>query len=112
MLTPSGRLDVFNEENRYKSIYVYLNNEKENVYPKETFVKEVEIKQWHISDIFLKRIIKGEVYNGVDGVPKQVEIEINNFILEFSFGLVALIISIFFLKSLLKDFNKGKHKEK
>ncbi len=111
MLTPSGRLDVFNEDNKYKSVYVYLNPDKENVYPKDTLVKEVEIKQWHISDIFLKRIIKGEVFNGIDGVPKQVEIEINNFILEFTFGLVALIISIFFLKSLLRDFNKGKHKE-
>ena len=111
MLTPSGRLDVFNEENKYKSVYVYLNPDKENVYPKDTFEKEVEIKQWHISDIFLKRVIKGEVFNGIDGVPKQVEIEIDNFILEFSFGLVALIVSIFFLKSVIKDFNKKKEKE-
>lgn len=108
MLTPSGRLDVFNEKNKYKSIYVYLNPNQENVYPKDIFEKDVKIQQWHFSDIFLKRIIKGEVYNGIDGIPKQIEIEVNNFIPEFAFCLVAIVISVFFVKSLLKDFNRRK----
>lgn len=111
MLTPSGRLDVFNEKNKYKSIYTYLNPDKESIYPKDILEKEVEIKQWHISDIFLKRIIKGEVFNGIDGIPKQVEIEINNFIPELAFGLVTLVISVFLVKSLLQDFNRKKRKK-
>lgn len=110
MLTPTGRLDIFNEKNKYKSIYIYLNQEKKEVYPKEVLEKEVEINQWHISDIFLKRIIKGEVFNGIDGVPKQVEVEVNNYILELAFTIVALILSVFFVKSLVKDFKKGKDK--
>lgn len=110
MLTPTGRLDVFNEENRYKSVYIYLNQEKSDVYPKETLEKEVEINKWHISDLFLKRIIKGEVFNGIDGVPKQIEVEVNHFIVELAFVIVTLILSGLFIKSLLKDFRKGKKK--
>ncbi len=107
MLTPTGRLDVFNEENRYKSVYIYLNQEKSDVYPKETRKKEVEINKWHISDL-LKRIIKGEVFNGIDGVPKQIEVEVNHFIAELAFVIVTLILCALFIKSLLKDFRKGK----
>lgn len=110
MLTPTGRLDVFNEKNKYKSIYIYLNQEKTDVYPKEVLEKEVEINKWHISDLFLERIIKGEVFNGIDGVPKQIEVEVNHFIVELAFAVVALILSALFIKSLLRDFRKGKKK--
>ncbi|MDD2270538.1 MAG: hypothetical protein PHG60_03105, partial [Candidatus Dojkabacteria bacterium] len=84
--------------------------EKSDVYPKETLEKEVEINKWHISDLFLKRIIKGEVFNGIDGVPKQIEVEVNHFIVELAFVIVTLILCALFIKSLLKDFRKGKKK--
>lgn len=111
VITPQGRVDIFNEKNRYKSKYLYLNQKQKKVYPRETLEKKVEISYWHISDIFLKRIIKGEVFNGIDGVPKAVEIELPNYILEFIFLVVAILVSVFFVKSVYKDLSKKKLKQ-
>lgn len=110
LLTPQGRVDIFNEKNTYKSIYIYLNEKNKKLYPNDTLEVEVPISTWHISDIFLKRIVKGEVYNGVDGIPKPIEIEIPNYILEFSSFVIAIILSTLLAKSLSKDMKKRKLK--
>ena len=109
LITPQGRIDIFNEKNTYKSIYVYLNEEKQKLYPKESLEEEISLSKWHISDIFLNRIVKGEVYNGIDGVPKSVEIEMDNYLLELSFLVIAIILSLIFVKSFYKDLTKRKN---
>lgn len=108
VLTPNGRIDIFNDKNTYKPIYIYLNEGKENIYPGETLEKEVEVNGWYISDLVLKRVAMGEVYNGIDNVPQYVEIEINSFIFELSIFFVALLLLLLLSKSLREDINNKK----
>ncbi len=108
LLIPQGRIDIFNEKNTYKSIYVYINPENQKLYPAQTFENEVKISQWHISDLFLNRVIKGEVYNGIDGVSKPVETEVKSFTLSIIFVFVAILLSIFLVKSIQKDKKRNK----
>lgn len=107
LLTPGGRIDVFNEKNSYKPIYIYINEEEDQIYPGESLEKVVEVKRWHFFDLFLKRIVMGEVYNGIDNNPKYVGTEINNFVVEIFVIFTALIIGILFFKSIKQDL-KGK----
>ncbi len=106
LLTPQGRIDVFNEKNSYKPIYLYLNPEKEEIYPGESIENDIEVKDWHITDLFLKRIAMGEVYNGIDNNPQYVGMEINNFIFELAVIAIAFILAILFFKSIKQDLKK------
>lgn len=106
VLTPQGRIDIFNEKNTYKPIYTYINEEKEEIYPGETYEEEVEIKAWYVTDLFLKRVAMGEVYNGIDNNPQYVETEINNFILELTIGFIALTLITLLIKSVKQDIRK------
>lgn len=106
LLTPQGRIDIFNGKNSYEPIYLYLNTEKEEIYPGESIEKEIEVKDWHLSDFFLKRIAMGEVYNGIDNNPQYVGIEINNFIFELAVIGIAFILAILFFKSVKQDLKK------
>ena len=110
LLIPQGRIDIFNEKNTYKSIYVYINPENQKLYPAQTLENEVKISQWYVSDLFLNRIVKGEIYNGIDGVPKPVETEVKSFTLGIIFLFVAILLSIFLVKSIQRD-KKRKNKK-
>ncbi|HNW23440.1 MAG TPA: hypothetical protein PKH06_01615 [Candidatus Dojkabacteria bacterium] len=106
VLTPQGRIDIFNEKNTYKPIYTYINQEKEEIYPGETLEEEVAIKAWYVTDLFLKRVAMGEVYNGVDNIPQYIETEINSFILEISIGLIVVFLATLLIKSVKQDIKK------
>ena len=106
VLTPQGRIDIFNEKNTYKPVYIYINESKEEIYPGESLEQEVEIKAWYIADLFLKRVAMGEVYNGIDNNPQYVEIEVNHFILETSIVFIVLLLGILFGKSIKQDIKK------
>jgi len=108
LLIPQGRIDIFNDKNTYKSIYVYINPENQKLYPAQTLENEVKISQWHVSDLFLNRVVKGEIYNGIDGVPKAVETEVKSFTLGIIFLFVAILLSIFLAKSIQKDKKRNK----
>lgn len=110
VLTPQGRIDVFNERNAYKPTYEYINREEEEIYPEEIYQNEFEVESWHISDLFSKRIVYAEIYNGIDSNPQKVELEINSYLPEIFTLLAILIISILGLKYL--NQNKGKSKKK
>lgn len=108
LLIPQGRIDIFNEKNTYKSIYVYINPENQKLYPAQTLENEVKISQWHISDLFLNRVVRGEIYNGIDGVPKPVETEVKSFTLGVIFLFAAILLSIFLVESIQKDKKRNK----
>lgn len=108
LLIPSGRIDIFNDRNTYKPVYIYINPDNQKLYPSQTLEKEVKISEWHLSDIFLNRLIKGEVYNGVDGIPRVVETEINSFTLAIILIFTGLLLSIFLVKSIKKDKKENK----
>ena len=108
LLIPQGRLDIFNEKNSYKPTYIYINEDKEKIYPGETLDKEVDINQWYIQDLFVKRFLIGQIYNGVDNNAQEVEIEISNYLVELGVLLVILLIGLLLGKSVKEDFNKKK----
>lgn len=110
LLTPQGRIDIFDEKNSNKPIYVYINEEKEEIYPGESLEKEIKVNGWHIEDLFLKRVVMGEIYNGIDNNPSYVEIEINSFVTEILISSFAILIGILFIKS-LKHTKKNKLKQ-
>ncbi|GEM_PF-1772489 len=111
LLTPSGRIDVFNEKNSYKPIYVYINEEEKEIYPGESIEKVVKVEGWHITDLFLKRVIMGEIYNGIDNKPQYVETEINSFSLEIILICMALFILILPFKSFKQKVKPKKEEE-
>jgi hypothetical protein len=100
VLTPNGRIDIFNERNSYKPIYEYINRQEEEIYPNEILEKEFIVDSWHISDIFTKRIVQAQVYNGIDSNPQQVELEIGSFLPEVFISLTLLVITIVGVKYL------------
>ncbi len=106
LLTPQGRMDVFNERNSYQPTYLYLNEEKKDIYPGETLEGEIKIPTWYIQDLFIKRVVKAQVYNGVDNNAQDIEIEINNYIFELIALLIVIIIGILLSKSIVEDFSK------
>ncbi len=106
VLTPNGRIDVFNDRNSYPPTYIYINSEREELYPNEVFEKEVKSNTWHFSDLFIKRVATAHIYNGLDNNPKDPEIEINSYILEIIVGITSVIVLTLLIKSLKKDFKK------
>ncbi|MDY0097282.1 MAG: hypothetical protein RBS01_02965 [Candidatus Dojkabacteria bacterium] len=106
LLTPQGRIDIFNEKNSYQPTYLYLNEKGENIYPGETLEKEIKVPTWYIQDLFIKRIVKAQVYNGVDNNAQDIEIEINNYIFELLALLIVTVIGILLSKSLAEDISK------
>ncbi len=109
VLTPQGRIDVFNERNAYKPTYEYVNRQEEEIYPDEIYENQFEVTSWHISDLFSKRIVYAEIYNGIDSNPQKVELEINSYLPEIFTLAIILIISVLGLKYL--NQNKGKSKK-
>ncbi|KKP54256.1 MAG: hypothetical protein UR47_C0023G0006 [candidate division WS6 bacterium GW2011_GWB1_33_6] len=108
LLIPQGRLDVFNEKNSYKPTYIYINEEKEKIYPGETLENEIKINQWYVEDIFIKRYLMGQIFNGVDNNPQDVEFEMNNYLIELGVLLVITVMGILLSKSIKEDLNKKK----
>lgn len=106
LLIPTGRLDIFNEKNSYKPRFIYINQDNQKVYPGETLEKEAQVKGWHITDLFLKRVVMGEVFNGVDNTPQYVGSEISPYLFEISILSIAVILAIFFIKSVKQDLKK------
>jgi hypothetical protein len=108
VITPSGRIEIFNKRNDYKPEYIYINEDKNRVYPKECIEESYEVDAWHISDIFSERIVIGNFYNGLDNDPQRTEAQINSYIYEI-LGILAIIIVIFMLiKSMVEDKRKSK----
>ena len=93
VITPSGKIEVFNKRNNYKPEYIYINKEKRKIYPKESIEETYKIEKWNISDIFSERVVIGNFYNGLDNNPKVVETKIDSYIYEF-IGLLGIFILI------------------
>jgi hypothetical protein len=108
VLTPQGRIDLFNERNDYKPTYVYINKQEDHLYPNEVLQNDIEITTWHISDLFTNRIAFGQIYNGLDSNPQNVEIEIKGYTIEILAILIVLIIFILLIKSIKQDKVKKK----
>jgi len=106
VVIPTGRIDIFNKRGNYKPEYVYINKEKEKLYPKDIFVEDIEINNWHISDIFTERMATGNFFNGLDSNSKLAEIVIPSYTYELMGVLVVLVVVIFLLKSLREDNRK------
>lgn len=108
VITPSGRIEIFNKRNDYKPEYIYINEDKNRVYPKESIEESYEVDAWHISDIFSERIVIGNFYNGLDSDPQRIEVQINSYTYEV-LGILAIIVVIFMLiKSIREDKRKSK----
>ena len=106
LLIPQGRLDIFNEKNSYKPTYVYINRGGKKVYPNQILEEEIEIDKWYVQDIYIKRLITGEIYNGVDNKPYLIESSINNFTVESLGILLLLSVGILLIKSVKQDLKK------
>ena len=106
VITPQGRLDVFNDTNNYKPIYEYVNRDEEEVYPGESFEKEFTVSEWHISDLYNKRIVQAEVSNGLDSNPQNVELEIDSYLSEIFISLTVVTIIIIGGKYLRQPSNE------
>ncbi len=103
VLTPSGRIEVFNKRGDYMPKYIYVNQEGEKLYPGEQLEKTVEIHNWHLSDLFSDRYVLGNFTNGLDSNPKLTEISVPSYTIEIFAALVVLIVGYLFIKSLRED---------
>lgn len=103
VITPTGRIEIFNKKSNYKPEYIYINEDSNKLYPTESMEQTYTVNQWNISDIFSKRVAIGNFYNGLDNNPKNVETEINSYVYELLGGLVILIVGILLIKSIKED---------
>lgn len=109
VLNPTGRIEILNKRSNYKPEYVYINTQKEKLYPKEALEKTITIDNWHISDIFSERVAKGNISNGLDSNTKQSEVYIGSYVYELMGGLVLLVGIFILIKSLREDIKKKKN---
>lgn len=109
VLTPQGRIDIFNESNKYKPTYVYINAQEQHLYPNEVLEDDIQVSNWHISDLFSQRVVLGQIYNGLDSNPQNIEVEINGYGIEIMAIVVIIAISILLIKSLKQDKLKRKN---
>lgn len=108
VLTPQGRIDVFNEKNTYKPTYIYVNKEEQHLYPEEVLEDNIQINSWHISDIFTKRIVLAQITNGLDSNSQSIEVEIRSYIIEIAIILTLLLLSIILFKYVIQKKTKEK----
>lgn len=95
VLNPMGEIQIYNKRGSYPPIYLKINEEEEKLYPKGFMEEEYEIDNYHISDLFSKRIIIGRFYNGIDEnlILEEVTIEPNYTLLgSLGFLIIAIII--------------------
>lgn len=107
VVTPKGRIDVFNKSGNYKPEYIYINKQEDKLYPNDVLVKDVEVNNWHISDIFTERMATGSFFNGLDSNSKLAEVVIPSYTYELMSTLILIVVGIFLIKSLKED-NKRK----
>lgn len=106
VITPIGRLEIFNKRSNYKPEYIYINQEKIRLYPGEKIEKKVSVKNWHFSDIFSERIVIGNISSGLDNSVKTVQTTINSYVYEILGILTIGIVTILLIKSLKEDSKK------
>lgn len=106
VLTPTGRIDIFNKRGNYKPEYIYINSKKEKLYPRDTMEKIVKVSNWHLSDIFVERMATGNFSNGLDTNPKLVEVTIGSYTYEIMGGLIVIVGVLILIKSLKEDIKK------
>lgn len=106
VITPIGRLEIFNKRSNYKPEYIYINQEKIRLYPGEKIEKKVSVKNWHFFDIFSERIVIGNISSGLDNSVKTVQTTINSYVYEILGILTIGIVTILLIKSLKEDSKK------
>ncbi|PKN03039.1 hypothetical protein CVU76_03380 [Candidatus Dojkabacteria bacterium HGW-Dojkabacteria-1] len=106
VITPGGRLEIFNKRSNYKPEYIYVNQEKTRLYPGEKIEKKVSVKNWNFSDLFSERIVIGNISSGLDSSVKTVQTTINSYVYEILGVLTIGIVTILLIKSLKEDTKK------
>lgn len=105
VIVPSGRIEVLNKKSDYKPEYIYINQEKGKVYPGELYKKEIEIDNWHISDLFSEKYALLSFTNGLDNIQKQTDVSIRPYTIEI-FGILGGIVLISLLVKSIKEDKK------
>jgi len=106
VITPGGRIEVFNKRSNYKPEYIYVNQEKTRIYPGEKIEKKVSVKNWNFSDIFSERIAIGNINSGLDSSIKTVQTSIGSYVYETLGILTIIVVSVLLIKSLKEDTKK------
>ena len=106
VITPGGRIEVFNKRSNYKPEYIYVNQEKTKLYPGEKIEKRIKVNNWNISDIFSDRIAIGNINSGLDSNVKTVQKSIGSYVYEILGILTIIIVGTLLFKSLREDTKK------
>jgi hypothetical protein len=108
VLTPTGRIEIFNKRSDYKPEYIYINKDNKKLYPTNSIEEIYEIDNWNISDIFSERVAIGNFYNGLDTNPKRIETQINSYVYETLGGLIVLVVTFLLIRSIKEDRKNSK----
>lgn len=106
VITPKGRIEIFNSKGSNKPEYIYINSDEEKVYPKEMIEETVTLNKWSLFDILYERVAIGNFTNGLDSKPVTVEKKINSYVYEILGILTILVVAILLIKSLKEDLKK------
>jgi len=106
VITPQGRIEIFNSKGNNKPEYIYINTDEEKVYPKETIEKTITLNKWSLYDILYERVAIGNFTNGLDSKAITVEKRINSYVYEILGILTVLIVASLLIKSLKEDLKK------
>jgi hypothetical protein len=106
VITPKGRIEIFNSKGNSKPEYIYINTDEKKVYPKEMIEETVTLNKWSLFDIPYERVAIGNFTNGLDSKAVTVEKTINSYIYEILGILTVLVVASLLIKSLKEDLKK------
>lgn len=106
VITPKGRIEIFNSKGNSKPEYIYINTDEEKVYPKETIEETITLNNWSLFDILYERVAIGNFTNGLDSKAVTVEKKINSYVYEVLGILTVLVVASLLIKSLREDLKK------
>lgn len=103
VISPDGNIEIYNTKGKYKSYTKSINPTSQKLYPKDTLEETVELKGFHIPDLFYNRTVVGRIYNGLDNQPKIVDTTMNSYRAEMLIGLLILITGVILIRSIRED---------
>ena len=104
ILQPEGDIQIFNQKQNTKPIYLKINTKEDLLHPGDTLSETLKVKTWNIYDLIYERVVLGRFYNGVDGQYQGDQTTVESFQDEILvIGVVVIFLSIIFRES-----SKGK----
>jgi hypothetical protein len=106
-LRPIGEVQSVTYKQKQEPEYVKINIDRERIFPNDEYEQTIELKKWHIQDIFFSKTIYTKLYNGLDETFITKEVTLPTYKNELLYTLVILMVIYGLLKSVKRDVKQS-----